>query len=58
MRLSYSRRALAELNAITDYLLDQSPKGAERVIAAIESAVKNIAAFPMIGRVFTAIRTR
>ena len=50
MRLRYSRRALADLNAITDYLLDRSPQGAERVIAAIESAVKNIAAFPMIGR--------
>ncbi len=50
MRLRYTKRALADLSDISDYLTDRSPRGAARVIAAIESAMTNIATFPMMGR--------
>ena len=50
MKIEYTRRALSDLEEIADYLAAESPLGARRVLAAIRTALANIAAFPRLGR--------
>lgn len=51
MRVQYSRRAVADLTAIADYLIERSPPGARAVEAAIRATVSLVADFPRCGRV-------
>ena len=49
MRLRYTIPALAELDAILDYLMLQSPNGAMRVQARIQHMVSLLPLHPKIG---------
>lgn len=49
MRLRYTRPALADLDAILDYIAARSPQGAGRVHARIESAINLLLTQPRIG---------
>lgn len=51
MRVRYSHRAVADLAAIADYLVERSPSGARAVEAAIRATVSLTADFPRCGRV-------
>jgi plasmid stabilization system protein ParE len=46
MTVRFSPRALADLEAIQNYLLPLNPRGAERVRQAIVATIDHIAAFP------------
>jgi plasmid stabilization system protein ParE len=46
MKVRYSRRARADLDAIFHYLQEHSPTGARRVREAIYAAVQFIAEYP------------
>lgn len=50
MKLRLTRRALGDLDRISDYLHDRSPSGALRVRAAIQSGFQLIVAHPQAGR--------
>lgn len=54
MKLHFTLRALADLEAIADYLFPVSPQGAARVRAAILDSLQNLVQFPNIGRKQTA----
>jgi plasmid stabilization system protein ParE len=49
-RLSYSARALADLERLADFLVEGDPTAAEATIALIEEAVGVLARHPLIGR--------
>lgn len=49
MRLHLTPRAVADVEAIADYLKVRSPSGARRVRAAILEALQSIVDFPRIG---------
>ena len=49
MSVKFSPRALADLEAIREYLLPRSPQGAERVRIAIAEAIDRCALDPSIG---------
>jgi plasmid stabilization system protein ParE len=46
----YSARSLAHIERAFEFLRDQNPTAAHDVVAAIQSAVDNLAAHPLIGR--------
>lgn len=50
MKLRYSPRALSDLAAISDYLMQRSPAGARKVERAIRDSVSLIEQFPLGGR--------
>lgn len=50
MKIRYTRPALADLEAILDYLAEKSPQGARLVRGRIRQVVNLIAAYPSIGR--------
>ncbi len=54
MKIRYTRRALADLDQISDYLTPRSTKGAQNVRAAILASVEDLAVFPRMGRLQTA----
>ncbi len=49
MRLRYTLPALADLEAILDYIAEQSPQGAHRVQARIHSIIDLLLLHPGIG---------
>jgi len=49
MRLCYTQPALADLDAILDYIASHSPQGATRVQARIKAAVDLLLSQPHIG---------
>lgn len=49
-RLSYSVQALADLERLTDFLIESSPLLAEETIGLIEEAVELLVRHPLIGR--------
>ena len=49
MKIRYTDRAIADLEAIADYLVQRSPQGARRVKAAIERVVDQLGHFPGLG---------
>ena len=49
MKLRYTRRALADLDGILDYIASQSPQGATRVRARIQRMVGLLTSHPNIG---------
>jgi plasmid stabilization system protein ParE len=58
MKLYYTPRAIADLEAIADYLQPRSPQGAASVRAAILDTLRNLVHFPHIGRRQTAETVR
>lgn len=49
-RLIYARRALADLERLTDFLLERDPSAAEQTVGLIVEAVQVMANHPLIGR--------
>ena len=49
MRLRYTRPALADLDAILDYIAARSPQGAGRVQSRIHTVIELLALHPYIG---------
>jgi len=49
-KLSYSGRALADLERLTDFLIESDPKAAPETVALIEEAVGLLVRHPLIGR--------
>jgi addiction module RelE/StbE family toxin len=49
MNIRYTDRAVADLEAIADYLVQRSPQGARKVKVAIERAVEQLERFPGLG---------
>lgn len=50
MRILWSRRAIANLTALRDYIAEDSPAGAAAVATRILDAVELLAAQPHLGR--------
>jgi toxin ParE1/3/4 len=50
MKLRYSPRALGDLPAISDYLIERSPAGTRAVEQAIRTTVRMLEQFPSGGR--------
>lgn len=46
----YSRRALEHIERAFTFLRDKNPDAAQNAVAAIQSAVDNLAAHPLVGR--------
>ena len=51
MKLRYSPRALGDLAAISDYLIERSPAGARAVEETIRTTVRMLEQFPSGGSV-------
>ena len=49
MRLRYTGPALADLDALLDYVADHSPEGAARIYARIQAVANLLVQFPLIG---------
>ena len=49
-RLIYSARALADLERLTDFLIESNPKAALKTVGLIEEAIELLERHPMIGR--------
>lgn len=49
-KLSYSERALADLERLTDFLIDNDPGAAAETIELIEEAVNLLIRHPLVGR--------
>jgi toxin ParE1/3/4 len=58
MKLYYTPRAVADLEAIAEYLQPRSLQGAARVRVAILETLRNLVQFPHIGRRQTAETVR
>jgi plasmid stabilization system protein ParE len=50
MRLRLARRAAADIEEIADYIKAHDPRAALRVRLAIQDTLRNIVAFPEMGR--------
>jgi plasmid stabilization system protein ParE len=46
----YSRRALDHIERAFEFLRDKNPNAARNAVTAIQSAVDNLAAHPLVGR--------
>jgi plasmid stabilization system protein ParE len=46
----YSKRALDHIQRALAYLVDKNPDAAQNAVTAIQSAVENLAAHPLVGR--------
>ena len=46
----YAAEALADLERLADFLLEQAPESAPAVLARVSSAIENLADHPLIGR--------
>ncbi|MBS0562526.1 MAG: type II toxin-antitoxin system RelE/ParE family toxin [Proteobacteria bacterium] len=49
MRLRYTAPALADLDAVLDYIAARSPQGARRVQARLKAVIALLASHPRIG---------
>jgi plasmid stabilization system protein ParE len=50
MKLRFTPRAVASIVEIADYIRERNPAAAKRVRAAIYESLRNLLAFPYIGR--------
>ena len=53
-RLIYSKDALADLDRLTDFLLESDPVAAQETVPLIEEAVRVLRNHPLIGRAIEA----
>ena len=58
MKLRFTPRATADLEAIAAYIRDHNPAAAHRVRAAIYDSLKNLILFPYVGRLQQTERIR
>jgi toxin ParE1/3/4 len=58
MRLRYSSEARRQIQAIGDYIAQDNPKAARRVVGRIEAAARLLSKFPRIGRIGRVSGTR
>jgi addiction module RelE/StbE family toxin len=58
MRVRWTRRALRALDAITDYIAQDRPIVAERVLAKVHESVATLADHPHLGRTGRVADTR
>lgn len=58
MRLRYSAEARRQIRAIGDYIAQDNPAAARRVVARIEKVTRLLSKFPRIGRPGRAAGTR
>ena len=58
MRLRYSAQARRQIRAIGNYIAQDSPSAAKRVVARIREAARLLTKFPRIGRIGRATGTR
>lgn len=49
-KLSYSARALGDLERLTDFLIESDPSAAEETVGLIAEAVELLTRHPLIGR--------
>lgn len=49
MKIRYTPRALAELDSISTYIAEWSPRSAEKVRRRLQSTVAKLALFPFMG---------
>lgn len=49
-RLSYSRKALADIEALTDFLAEREPIAADETASLITEAISILTVHPLIGR--------
>lgn len=50
MRIRWTYPALPDLDAIQDYVAEDSPTAADRIVNSIRTDVSQLAAFPAMGR--------
>lgn len=50
MNIDFTPTAIADLEAIRDYIAHFDPRAADRIIARIDTSIAFLAAFPEIGR--------
>ncbi len=50
MQLKWREEALANLDAEAEYIAQDNPAAAARIVVAIENAVENLKRFPALGR--------
>jgi toxin ParE1/3/4 len=50
MRLVYSRRALAQLASVYNYLLERNPRAAEKVAGSIRETIARLEHLPLLGK--------
>ena len=49
-RITWQRRARSDLRSLHDYIADDSPAQAQRMVARIQAAVEHLREFPQMGR--------
>ena len=58
MRVRWLRNALANLDAEAEYISQDAPSAAARMVAAVHRSVQNLARFPALGRPGRVVGTR
>jgi toxin ParE1/3/4 len=58
MRLVWTWPAARDLDSIGDYISQENPRAAERVVNRIRDAAANLADFPLLGREGRVVDTR
>jgi addiction module RelE/StbE family toxin len=58
MRVEWTRRALGALDGIADYIAQDSPTAARRIVQRIRAAVADLESHPWIGRAGRVAGTR
>jgi toxin ParE1/3/4 len=58
MRLRYSAKARRQIRAIGDYIAQDNPAAAKRVVARLQGVIRLLAKFPRIGHVGRAAGTK
>lgn len=58
MRVKWLRTALANLNAEAEYIAQDNPEAAARIVTVIQRAVENLKHFPAMGRPGRVMGTR
>jgi toxin ParE1/3/4 len=50
MRIAYTRRALAQIASVYEYLSERSPQAAHNVRASIRATIARLVHMPMLGK--------
>ena len=50
MKIAWTKRAIADLNAAYDYVAEAAPDAAEVIIERIEKSLESLRQFPEMGR--------
>ncbi|HVC83150.1 MAG TPA: type II toxin-antitoxin system RelE/ParE family toxin [Chloroflexota bacterium] len=58
MRIRWTSPALSDLSLLQEYIAEDSPVAARRIVQSIRAEVNNLAAFPAMGRQGRVAETR